>query len=193
MQRKQFTRLPVNEQGFSLVEVLVAMAIGSVLLLATARFLPALQMAALRQTQQQVLQEELWQRLLTVARHLQRAGFCQGACSGEGVMLENDCVRVRWDSNLNGVWEETPAANSEVTGFRLSNGGLETLRGATSCTGKGWEKMTDPDFLTVDAFVIERHNRSGFAPEFSLRLSAHLTSRPQAQASVACSVTGHNL
>ena len=35
--------MPVKEQGFSLLEVLIAMAISSVLLLGAARFLPALQ------------------------------------------------------------------------------------------------------------------------------------------------------
>lgn len=193
MQRQQLTGMPVNQQGFSLVEVLIAMAIGSVLLLSTARFLPALQMAALRQAQRQMVQEEVWQRLLTVARHLQRAGFCQGNCAGEGVLLEKDCLRVRWDSNLNGVWEATPAANADITAFRLNNGVLETLRGATSCSGKGWDKMTDPDFLTVEAFSVERHNHRGFAPEFSLLLSAHLNSRPEVRADARFSVTGHNL
>ncbi|MCS2147289.1 prepilin peptidase-dependent protein [Scandinavium manionii] len=185
--------MSVNQQGFSLVEVLIAMAIGSILLLATARFLPALQMATLRQTQQQVLEEEIWQRLFTVSRHLQRAGFCRGACSGEAVLIENQCLRVRWDSNLNGVWEDAPAANSDVTGFRLNNGALETLRGATDCNAKGWDKMTDPDFLVIDEFKVQRHNISGFSPEFDVTLSAHLKSRPTVQVSASHSVTGHNL
>ncbi|MCS2169294.1 prepilin peptidase-dependent protein [Scandinavium sp. TWS1a] len=185
--------MSVNQQGFSLVEVLIAMTIGSILLLATARFLPALQGAILRQTQQQVLEEEIWQRLFTVSRHLQRAGFCRGACGGEAVLIENQCLRVRWDSNLNGVWEDAPAANSDVTGFRLKNGALETLRGATDCNAKGWDKMTDPDFLIVDEFKVQRHNISGFSPEFEVTLSAHLKSRPTVQLNASHSVTGHNL
>ena len=39
--------MPVKEQGFSLLEVLIAMAISSVLLLGAARFLPALQRESL--------------------------------------------------------------------------------------------------------------------------------------------------
>lgn len=185
--------MPVKQRGFSLVEVLIAMAISSVLLLSTARFLPALHMASLHQTQQQALEEEVWQRLLTVSRHLQRAGFCRGACTGESITLENRCVLVRWDGNLNGVWEAAPPANADVTGFRLSNGALETQRGATTCTGKGWEKMTDPEFLIVDEFSVQRHNVSGFAPEFVMLLAAHLKSRPEAQVEAHYSVTGHNL
>lgn len=185
--------MSVNQHGFSLVEVLIAMAISSVLLLSTARFLPALHKAAIIQTQQQALEEEVWQRLFTVARYLQRAGFCRGSCTGEGITLEHQCVLVRWDSNLNGVWELKPPGNSDITGFRLNNGALETQRGATNCSGKGWERMTDPDFLSVDAFSIVRHNRSGYAPEFDLTLAAHLALRPEVKASASYSVTGHNL
>lgn len=43
-------RMPVKEQGFSLLEVLIAMAISSVLLLGAARFLPALQRESLTST-----------------------------------------------------------------------------------------------------------------------------------------------
>lgn len=185
--------MSVNQRGFSLVEVLIAMTISSVVLLASARFLPALQRAALRQTQQQALEEEVWQRLLTVGRYLQRAGFCRGACKGEGLTLTDQCVLIRWDSNLNGKWEDSPPANADVTGFRLSGGALETLRGATSCTGKGWERMTDADFVIVDTFSVTKHNRSGFAPEFELVLNAHLKSRPEVSVSAGYGVTGHNL
>lgn len=185
--------MPVNQQGFSLIEVLIAMAIGSVLLLTTSRFLPALQMTAIRQTQQQALEEEIWQRLFTVSRYVQRAGFCRGICTGEGIVIESRCLLVRWDGNLNGRWEDTPSANSDVTGFRLNNGALETLRGATTCAGKGWEEMTDSDFLVVDDFRVQQWNTNGFSPEFELMLSAHLKSRPSVQVTANYNVTGHNL
>lgn len=42
--------MSVNERGFSLLEVLIAMAISSILLLSSARFLPALQREILRNT-----------------------------------------------------------------------------------------------------------------------------------------------
>ena len=43
VQRKGRVRMSLKQQGFSLTEVLVAMAISSVLLMSAARFLPALQ------------------------------------------------------------------------------------------------------------------------------------------------------
>ena len=47
--------MPVKEQGFSLLEVLIAMAISSVLLLGAARFLPALQRESLTSTRKLAL------------------------------------------------------------------------------------------------------------------------------------------
>lgn len=185
--------MPVSTKGFSLVEVLIAMAIGSVLLLSTARFLPSLQSVAFAQVQRQGLEEEMWQRMFTVSRHIQRAGFCRGACGGEGLTIEHHCLLSRWDSNLNGKWEESPASSAETTGFRLQNGALETLRGATHCSGKGWEKMTDPNVMVVEDFVVRRQNLVGFAPEFLIELSASLKAHPSVGLTVRYSATGHNL
>lgn len=187
--------MSVKSQGFSLMEVLIAMAISSVLLLATSRFLPALQGAVLRQTRQQALEEEIWQRVYVVAKHLQRAGYCNGRCQGEPLQLERngECLIIRWDANSNGVWDTSPVTDADSTGFRLNNGALETLRGATTCTGKGWEKMTDPGVFNISRFAVTRTPHSGFAPQLTVIMEASLTADPQTMVSAQYSVTGFNL
>ena len=62
--------MPVKEQGFSLLEVLIAMAISSVLLLGAARFLPALQRESLTSTRKLALEDEIWLRVFTVAKQM---------------------------------------------------------------------------------------------------------------------------
>lgn len=184
-----------RQHGFSLAEVLVALAIGSVLLLSASRFLPVLQGAVLRQTQRLALEDDLWQRATTVAKHLQRAGYCRGTCSGQPLIIARggDCVLVQWDANGNGRWEKTPAAIAEQTGFRLQNAALETLRGATSCEGKGWERMTEPSSIQVQVFQVVRQQRPGFAPQLTVTLTAALTRYPGQATTVQYSVTGYNL
>ncbi|KNC88371.1 prepilin peptidase-dependent protein [Trabulsiella odontotermitis] len=187
--------MSVKSQGFSLMEVLIAMAIGSVLLLATSRFLPALQRAVLQQTRHQALEEEIWQRVYVVAKHLQRAGYCNGNCQGEPLQLERngECLIVRWDANSNGVWDASPVTNADSTGFRLNNGALETLRGATTCAGKGWEKMTDPGVLQVSRFEVTHTAHAGFAPQLTVTMAASLISDLKTSVSAQYSVTGFNL
>lgn len=187
--------MPVKQNGFSLTEVLVAMAISSVLLLSAVRFLPGLQLSLQTETTQQEIEEEIGLRLSGIGKHLQRAGFCAGTCTGEAVQIsaQGECVIVQWDENSNGRWETVPPAAAEQTGFRLNAGALETLRGATTCRGKGWERITDPDRVTVVHFNVDKTQRAGFAPEFTLALSAAF-SGPQGRVFQARhSVTGYNL
>ena len=82
------------QRGFSLLETLLAMAIGSVLLLASARFLPGLQIALMQHTRLQTIEDDLWQRLRAVAKHLQRAGYCNGSCNGQPLFIsaKGECV-----------------------------------------------------------------------------------------------------
>jgi len=185
----------LKQQGFSLTELLIAMAISSVLLLSAARFLPALQQSVTVLTKQQELEEELWLRVSSIGKHLQRAGYCAGECVGEALKIGQggECVIVQWDENSNGRWETTPAAAAEQTGFRLSGGALETLRGATHCEGKGWERITDPDRIRVLRFQVQRMTRAGFAPELSLTLAASVKGKRDGGVEAHYIVTGFNL
>jgi prepilin-type N-terminal cleavage/methylation domain len=184
-----------RQHGFSLAEVLVALALGSILLLSVSRFLPTLQAAVLRQTQGLALEDELWQHALAVAKHLQRAGYCRGVCRGQPLILgrKGSCVLVQWDANGNGRWDPASSSMPEQIGFRLQGAALETLRGAASCEGKGWERMTEPATVQVQAFQVERQQRPGFAPQLTVTLSAVLTDNPRQSATVQHSVTGYNL
>ena len=187
--------MSVNERGFSLLETLIAMAISSILLLSSVRFLPALQREILRNTRQLILEDEIWQRVYTVAKHLQRAGYCRGNCVGEGLVIsaKGDCVIARWDANSNGVWESGPVKEADSIGFRLQDKVLETVRGATGCTGKGWDKMTDPATIQIEAFQVERLNFSGYSPLLTLRLRGVSNDQPQKVVEAIYSVTGFNL
>ncbi len=185
--------MSMNQHGFSLTEVLIAMAISSILLLSTSRFLPGLQRAVLLQSGQQELEEEVWQRLFAIGKQLQRAGYCAGQCQGEGLVIgrKGQCVIAQWDANSNGSWDSSVTENDRV-GFRLASGALETQRGAASCEGKGWEKLTDPDRLVIQQFFVSKEVKPGFAPELSIELTAVRKGEPTPY-SARYTVTGFNL
>lgn len=186
--------MPLRAGGFSLIEVLIAMMISSILLLSSSRFLPGLQRAISLQSGQRELEEAVWQRLFSIGKQLQRAGYCAGNCQGQGLVIgkQGSCVIVQWDANSNGNWDITQS-ESDQTGFRLESGSLETLRGATSCEGKGWEKVTDPDRLRIQQFVVTKTERPGFAPELNIELTAVITGSLASPYSARHTVTGFNL
>ena len=150
---------------------------------------------SLTSTRKLALEDEIWLRVFTVAKHLQRAGYCHGICTGEGLEIvgQGDCVIVQWDANSNGIWDREPVKESDQIGFRLKEHVLETLRGATSCEGKGWDKVTNPDAIIIDTFQVVRQDVSGFSPVLTVNMRAASKSEPQTVVNASYSVTGFNL
>ncbi|EPF0315398.1 prepilin peptidase-dependent protein [Enterobacter chuandaensis] len=186
--------MSMKQRGFSLTEVLIATAISSLLLISASRFLPGLQRAVLLQSGQRELEEEVWQRLFALGKQLQRAGYCAGNCQEQGLAIarQGSCIIARWDANSNGRWDRS-ASENDSTGFRLESGALETLRGAISCDGKGWEKLTDPDRLVITHFLVRKVEHAGFAPELNIELSAIHKGEQGKPYQALYAVTGYNL
>ncbi|MGJ0194454.1 prepilin peptidase-dependent protein [Pantoea sp. RRHST58] len=142
--------------GFSLLEMLVAMAVSAVLMLSAGRFLPLLIGESLRLQQRVQLREDLQQLMQTLEKAVRRAGYCNGECGGTALSLSASCLLLRWDDNSNGKWEGVGHSESDYYGFRLRQKQLETQRGVDGCGGTGWERLTDPAFLTIEQFSVER-------------------------------------
>ncbi|ORM66632.1 prepilin peptidase-dependent protein [Pantoea rwandensis] len=151
----------IAESGFSLLEMLIAMAVGAILMVSVGRFLPLLLAQNLQLQQRVQLQQELQQLSHTLQKALQRAGYCRGQCSGPALTLAagGSCLLLRWDENSNGRWEGVASSDSDYYGYRLRNGQIEMQRGVDNCSGSGWERMTDPAFLSIDIFRLERQNK----------------------------------
>lgn len=149
-------------QGFTLLEMLMAMAIGSVLMLLAARTLPQLQAQNLRLMMQAQLHEDLQQIMHTLEKAVRRAGYCHGNCSDtaqRGMHISAGCLLVRWDENSNGRWEAPGREDSEVYGYRLRGTSLEMQRGVTDCQGGGWERLNDPHRVGIRAFQVIKTGR----------------------------------
>ncbi|CZV24275.1 prepilin-type N-terminal cleavage/methylation domain [Enterobacter ludwigii] len=76
--------MSLNQQGFSLMEVLIATAISSLLLISASRFLPGLQRAVLQQSGQRELEEEVWQRLFFPRQTASACGVLRRKLCGAG-------------------------------------------------------------------------------------------------------------
>ncbi|MCX8956876.1 prepilin peptidase-dependent protein [Erwinia psidii] len=183
--------MPVKATGFSLLEMLIALAISSLLLTGAARFLPQLQKANLRTLMMLQLNEELYLMMATLEKAVRRAGYCRGACEGPGLIMTQHpqtCLLVRWDENSNGTWEGVENQDSDYYGYRLRDGNLEAQRGVASCSAGGWEKLNDPATMTVTAFQVTRTGA-----KIRLKLSGIALAFPQSPVTLESWLTAKNL
>ncbi|WP_017349245.1 prepilin peptidase-dependent protein [Pantoea sp. A4] len=148
----------MKQCGFTLTEVLVALALSAILLLAAGRFLPLLLQENARMVQRAQLYQEAQLLLLALEKAVRRSGYCNGNCTGPALTIADSgrCLLLRWDDNSNGRWEGPQHAASDYFGWRLRQQQLEAQRGVSQCQGNGWERVTDPAFMTVQAFGVEQ-------------------------------------
>lgn len=140
--------------GFSLLEMLIAMAISAVLMISAGRFLLLLLGENLKLQQRVQLRQELAQLMSTLEKAVRRAGYCNGDCGSNALILSSNCLLVRWDENSNGKWEAIDHSESDHYGYRLRQNQLEMQRGVDTCSGNGWERLSDPAFLTIETFSV---------------------------------------
>ena len=145
--------------GFSLLEMLMAMAIGAVLMVSAGRFLPLLLGENVGLLQRAQLRQELQQIIATLEKAVRRAGYCHGECGNSAFTLSENCLLLRWDENSNGQWDGVNQAASDYYGYRLRLQQLEMQRGVNDCRAGGWERLSDPAFLTLEQFSVTRQQR----------------------------------
>lgn len=181
----------MKQGGFSLMEMLIALAVSSVLLVGAARVLPALQRHNLQTLMRFQLHEEIQLMMATLQKAVIRAGYCKGECAGgAGLRIAESgrCFLVRWDENSNGRWEGTGSAESDFYGYRFRQGSLETQRGVDSCEGSGWEKLNDPATVILSDFQIVQN-----AKQIRLTLTAFARAFPQQPITLERWITAGNL
>lgn len=151
--------MQLTQSGFSLLEMLIAMALSAVLMLSIGRFLPLLTAENLRLHQHIQLREELQQLMQTLEKAVRRAGYCNGECGAGALSAAAGCLLLRWDDNSNGRWEPPGDSQSDYYGFRLRQRQLETQRGVSECGGAGWERLSDPAFLIIEQFSVQQEGK----------------------------------
>ncbi|MGV3344676.1 prepilin peptidase-dependent protein [Enterobacteriaceae bacterium LUAb1] len=181
--------MSVKIAGFTLPEMLIAMALSSLLLTGAARLLPLLQKQQLIMFTRMQLQEELEHLASMLTKHLRRAGYCNGHCHGQAFRFTARCLAVRWDNNSNGRWEQHDNRIAERFAFRLHEGALESQRGGDNCQSGSWEKITDPRNLKLIDFTIEHLP----GHRFYLRLAASSKRLPDIRVYAERWVSGNNL
>ena len=165
----------LNNKGFSLVELLVATGIASVLLVMASRH-TAFFYSALLKVQHTVAIEAEFQALQhVITAHLEQAGFLQQAISTQlavsyanlpsvdisrfGTEALNSCFTFSYDQNSDGVITLTP---NEFLGFRLRDHAIEYSVANRNCSQTHWHDLTDTNDIHISEFSITPLNPSSW-------------------------------
>ncbi|MBF0284601.1 MAG: prepilin-type N-terminal cleavage/methylation domain-containing protein [Magnetococcales bacterium] len=162
-----------SSTGFSLVELLMAMAIGLILFAWMSDYMTRVLVDHSATLQRNHLDQAFQTTLGLMDRDLRRAGFWGAADSGLGGGPSNpfgaaphrintgnlagepanSCLTFSYDLNLNGQLDQ--AAPDERFGFRLNRGVVEMRTGGSApldCNSGQWTALTDAS-ATIDALT----------------------------------------
>ena len=195
--------LKVN--GLSLIELMVALALSSVGMLATSSLLTATTSQYFNLEQTIRLHSEL--NLIATVLHedIQNAGFDGKAIFRDNQSLSpsspfkntltissfgkepaNSCITFAHDINANG--ELNLSSPNERRGYRLRDGAIEVRISGKGCQDKGWQDLTSTSQLTIDELEFEEHiqtMQNGVSRTVSESITAKLSNNKSVQRSVS--------
>lgn len=188
--------------GFTLLEMLIAMVISSLMMVSFAAIYPVLQHQSQSLYRLYRLEQSLRQVLRTIEKDIKRAGFsyAQKAISVEkGIKIgahpqsaKNSCVLIVYELNYNEIIDSSSSDKAEQFGYRWVSGGIEQYRGAKDCGGTGWDKLLDPSEIVVTNFHV---TPTGIAGQryFTLVLEGYWNKWPELKRRVSTRIRAKNL
>ncbi|MEE3660799.1 prepilin peptidase-dependent protein [Brenneria sp. g21c3] len=190
--------LNMAQRGFTLPEILLALSLGSLIMLSAAQLYPLLRAKSQNSAQYFRLEQLFSQAVSGIEKEVRRAGFCAGACQGRALSIgkypgemAQSCLNVSYDLNRNGNWDGGEQ-QEESFGYRLRAGALEIQSGAHTCQGDRWEKLFDPQEVTLTLFRIQRLNDRPGATLYRLQLAGYWSKRPIIRQTVSRLIMGRN-
>ena len=160
-----------THQGFSLVELMIAMAVGLFLMGGVVSIFGASAKAQSESMQTARLQQELRAALSIMRTDIRRAGYWGNALASLGannpfttattdinVLSGGSCILYSYDINKDGIVDN----NTEYFGFRLNNNAIEMRTSGTvtdDCSiNAEWATVTDSSIVTVTNLNFDTSN-----------------------------------
>ncbi|EPO2451662.1 prepilin peptidase-dependent protein [Providencia rettgeri] len=170
-----------KQQGFTLIEMLMAMAISSIVCVSAMSAIPTLFKQTYRSYIQYQIDRDIRQTLINMEKDFRRIGYCSSLnCGKEPLKIaskalsqgNNSCIIFAYDQDLSGNWEniKSKSIDSDYFGYRLNNEKLETNRNVRDCNGIRWQSLFDEKLIKVKKLVFNwRENVQLLEMEISLR------------------------
>ncbi|MCY9850527.1 prepilin peptidase-dependent protein [Pectobacterium jejuense] len=191
--------LESKQCGFTLPEILLALSLGSLIMLSAAQLYPLLRSQSQDSAQLFRLEQLFSQVAMGVEKDIRRAGFCAGTCQGKAISIgkypgeaDNSCLNVSYDLNRNGVWDGGEQQDAESFGYRLRGRSLEIQSGAHNCQGDRWEKLFDPQEVVLTLFRLQRLSAQNNAALYELQLAGYWAKRPAVRQHTTRLILGRN-
>ncbi|KML69163.1 prepilin peptidase-dependent protein [Pectobacterium peruviense] len=188
-----------EQRGFTLPEILLALSLGSLIMLSAAQLYPLLRSQSQDSAQLFRLEQLFSQVAMGIEKDIRRAGFCAGTCQGKAISMgnypgeaENSCLNVSYDLNRNGVWDGGEQQDAESFGYRLRGRSLEIQSGAHNCQGDRWEKLFDPQEVVLTAFRLQRLSTQNDVALYELQLAGYWAKRPAVRQHTSRIILGRN-
>lgn len=160
-----------SHQGFSLVELMIAMTVGLFLMGGIVSIFGASAKAQSDSMQTARLQQELRATTSIMRTDIRRAGYWGNALPSLGannpfttaatdinVLNGGACILYSYDLNHDGIVDN----NSEYFGFRLNNNAIEMRTAGTSTTdcsiNTEWATVTDSNIVTITSLDFDTSN-----------------------------------
>lgn len=192
-------KLRGKQRGFTLPEILLALSLGSLIMLSAAQLYPMLRSQSQDSAQLFRLEQLFSQVAMGIEKDIRRAGFCAGTCQGKAISLgnypgeaENSCLNVSYDLNRNGAWDGGEQQDAESFGYRLRGRSLEIQSGAHNCQGDRWEKLFDPQEVVLTVFRLQRLSAKNNAALYELQLAGYWAKRPAVRQHTTRLILGRN-
>ncbi|MBE8597507.1 prepilin peptidase-dependent protein [Xenorhabdus sp. BG5] len=176
-----------KQAGFSLLEIMVALLISSVIFVAMTKTYPVLSSQIFDLYRKYRLHYLVNRTAYLMEKDIRRAGYCRDReqCKGDPLIISNkntemtnSCFIVAFDLNLNNQWEKPGHIESEFFGYRLNNRALEWGRGVGDCQESGWERLFDPKEIVIDAFRLEKSQAKDGVIFVTLSIDTHWLKSP---------------
>ncbi|WP_052012510.1 prepilin peptidase-dependent protein [Pectobacterium betavasculorum] len=188
-----------EQRGFTLPEILLALSLGSLIMLSAAQLYPLLRSQSQDSAQLFRLEQLFSQVAMGIEKDIRRAGFCVGTCQGKAISMgkypgeaENSCLNVSYDLNRNGVWDGGEQQDAESFGYRLRARSLEIQSGAHNCQGDRWEKLFDPQEVVLTVFRLQRLSAQNEVALYELQLAGYWAKRPAVRQHITRIILGRN-
>jgi len=165
MLTNQYKTIQTKQQGFTLVEFMISMALSlAAILVVTSIYVTSFQIDS-KTIKYSRLNDEVTSIIALLSEDIKRAGYVANAGLGVPRPVEfrtllvsefagesnNSCILFSYDFNDNNGYD----GNDEAFGYRLNDGELETRQGGRSCTQTLWQSLTDPNFVTISNLVFK--------------------------------------